>query len=273
MSCPAGHDYWQRIGARWSRLGPPLRPSPEDCRRFAAFIESPEPVDALILGVTPELHGLPWPPRSTVRSADHSSAMIRAVWPGPPGSACVASWLDLPYRDGSFDWVLCDGGLHLLEYPRGHCDLAESLARVLRPGGGVVLRLYARPPEGESAARVFRDLRQGEIRSVHALKLRLWMALQRSPQEGVLVRDVHREIIGRLGSLEHLTAESGWREEEVYTLASYEGSPNRYYMTTVEQSVEAMESGGRLRLERRLEGPHHPGELCPVLLFRKLIVP
>jgi SAM-dependent methyltransferase len=236
------------------------------------LVESPESVDVLILGVTPELYGLPWPPRSTVRSADHSGAMIRAVWPGPPGSACVASWLDLPFRDGAFDWVLCDGGLHLLGYPRGQRELAESLVRVLRPGGGVVLRLYARPRERESAGLVFRDLSQGEIRSVHALKLRLWMALQRSPQEGVLVRDVHRVVLDRFGSLERLAAETGWPEEEVLTLACYEDSTNRYYLTTVEESVETMESGGLVGLERHPERLHHAAEHCPVVLFRKEVV-
>jgi 2-polyprenyl-3-methyl-5-hydroxy-6-metoxy-1,4-benzoquinol methylase len=56
---------------------------------------------------------------------------------GPQGDA------RLPYTDGEFDIVLCNSVLHHLDDPLGTLD---ELARVVNPGGAVLVRDLLRPP-------------------------------------------------------------------------------------------------------------------------------
>ncbi|MEW6753624.1 MAG: class I SAM-dependent methyltransferase [Candidatus Latescibacterota bacterium] len=52
-----------------------------------------------------------------------------------------ASVLEIPYPDGAFDFVFCDGVLHHTTDPeRGFCELV----RVLKPAGRLVVGLYGR---------------------------------------------------------------------------------------------------------------------------------
>src|SRR5689334_1890777 len=117
--CPG--DHWMHIARAWSHSGPPLRVSREDVAAYADAVAtlrtSPQAPRVLVLGVTPEIHGMPWPRGSDVVAVDRSEAMIAAVWPGPPGSAHRGEWTALPLPDRSRDVVLCDGGVHLLAHP------------------------------------------------------------------------------------------------------------------------------------------------------------
>ena len=59
--------HWPRIAKTWRLVGPPLRPSQHDIEFFnrAVARRNPqrvvEPIQALILGATPELFALRWP--------------------------------------------------------------------------------------------------------------------------------------------------------------------------------------------------------------------
>ena len=119
--------YWNVIARYWNCLGPPLRPCFDDTTAFSRLLTLPDRLktDALILGVTPELYRLEWPVGSRIRAADRSRQMIDAIWPGPADEAIEADWLDLPLEDNSLDCVLCDGGLHLLQYPNEQRRLAD----------------------------------------------------------------------------------------------------------------------------------------------------
>lgn len=68
--------HWQTFAARWSRLGPPLRPGPEDVEHFRRALGD-TPGECLLLGVTPELSGL----SARLTALDNSADMIRALWP------------------------------------------------------------------------------------------------------------------------------------------------------------------------------------------------
>ena len=57
---------------------------------------------------------------------------------------------DLPFADGSFDIVTCVNGLHHLDHPE--LALAE-MARVLAPGGRIVLQDYLADPDPVRAER------------------------------------------------------------------------------------------------------------------------
>jgi len=263
--------YWEAIALNWKNVGSPLRPCRIDIENFSELIKrfGGPGTRALILGVTPELYGLPWPANSAVFSADRSIEMIKAIWPGPEEQATQANWLELPFPDNSFDCALCDGGLHLLQYPDEQKQLSASIARILKPGGRFIIRLFARPVPAEHTEAVFSDLQAGNIPNTHIFKLRLLMAMQDSPEEGILLKKVFEQIVREFGSLAGLQAATGWPAAEVSTLASYETSTNRYGFLTEEQSIEILHATGNLSLSRRIESRYPLGERCPVLSFKK----
>ncbi|MFB9689470.1 class I SAM-dependent methyltransferase [Amycolatopsis plumensis] len=71
--------------------------------------------------------------RRTAELAEEFGASVRAV---------RASWEELPghFEDGTFDMVFCVGNsLHHAEGARGRVAALESMSRLLRPGGRLVL--------------------------------------------------------------------------------------------------------------------------------------
>jgi SAM-dependent methyltransferase len=51
---------------------------------------------------------------------------------GPPGGEMVASGMDLPFRDGSFDGLLCS---NMIEHTPDPVAVLDEVERVLKPGG------------------------------------------------------------------------------------------------------------------------------------------
>jgi SAM-dependent methyltransferase len=252
-------------------VGVPLRPCHDDLRHFSELlrVKQPGPVQALILGVTPELYGLDWPVGARIRAADRSPEMIQAIWPGPPADAVLSEWLNLPFGDASFDRVVCDGGLHLVGYPDGHRKLVQSIARVLKPEGRFVVRLFSLPERRETPQQVLRDLSTGSIPNFHVFKLRLAMALQRSSHEGIVLNRVFQYLLDAMGDLNRIAEATGWSREEVSTVNSYRDSTNIYHFLTEAESIEALTSGCLLRFEGRRESRYPLGERCPLLVLGK----
>ena len=127
--------------------------------------------------------------------------MIKHVWPGRGDEVLVGDWEELPLPETSRDLVLCDGGLHLLQYPAAQKRVVARLAQVVRAGGRCVFRLFALPSKRETAAAVLNNLRQGKIPDLNHLKLRLGMALQRTPEEGVAVHEIRETLRATSGRL------------------------------------------------------------------------
>ena len=259
--------HWAEVARRWALVGPPLRPSPEDVAAYAEVV-APR---GLILGVTPEIYRLPWPEGADVLALDHTRAMIEAVWPGPPDAAVCADWTDMPGEPASRDVAFCDGGLHLLPYPEGQAKVVENLARVLVPGGLVALRLFTPPPEPESAADVLADLLGGRVANLNVLKLRLGMALQADPSEGVALDSVYAALVAAApDGLPALAETIGWDLDHLLAIESYRGSPDRYYFVTFEQvrDLFCVSPGGFDLVSMRVPA-YDLGDLCPLLVLRR----
>lgn len=269
----AGH--WERMAALWRLVGPPLRPAAADLAIFQDLADDlatsiRRPPRALVLGVTPELHGLRWPAGAQVRALDGSAQMIEAVWPGASDTATVGSWTAMPFEDGSFDLLLCDGGVGLLDHAAGQARLLAEARRVLAPGGLFAARLFA--PQGRTGtmAEIFGDLDGGRIASLDALKLRLWGAMQRSAAEGVRPREVVARILEACGSWERLAQRQGWPVEHVRALELHRSNTACYHLIDAEEFVRMAcgDEGGFAAA-----GTHRPdhafGDCCPVVVLRR----
>lgn len=262
--------HWPSIADRWAQVGPPLRPSSADVKVFASLIPNGSPCRAIIFGVTPELVKLPWPTGSAVLAVDHTEPMIRAVWPGPPSHAVLADWRSLPVRRESLDLALCDGGLHLLNYPDGQLKFVSQVSSCLRSGGRFGLRLFLPPAKPEPEETVISDLVTGRIPNLNVLKLRLGHSLCQSSEVGVAVRDLYQRVEALAPSLGDLAIRLGWKLDHLRAIESYRESLSRYHFINLEQTAALFGNvAGSLKLEKIVPGKGILGSQCPISVWRK----
>jgi SAM-dependent methyltransferase len=267
--------HWSRMAHLWRLVGPPLRPAAADLAIFQGAIdqwrtEHSAPPRTLILGVTPELHALDWPGGTVLRALDGSPQMIGEVWPGPPGSALLGSWTDIPLADACCDIVLCDGGFGMLPYPQGQAALLSELRRVLADGGIFAVRLFAPQGRTGSVAEVFSRLAANHIPGLDSLKLRLWGALHGDATQGVRPRDVVAHILSAAGSFDRLAADHGWPLEHVQSLELHRESSASYHLTDAAEVIRmACEEPGGFEIQAVVEPAYELGTCCPILVLAR----
>lgn len=262
------------LARRWEIAGSPLRPAQEDVeayREAVADVLSRRPSPrVLILGVTPELHSLPWPEGTDLQAADRSQTMIDLVWPGPPDAVRLEEWTHLSLPGSSRDAVLCDGGFHLLAYRKEQEALVRALHRVISDDGCFIVRLFVPPDDREDPETVMRELREGGIENVNVLKLRLDMALQENPHDGVVLGDVWDLFHSCEPDPDALASDIGWSAEEAGSVEAYKGSTSRYHFVSVEQAEEMFCRGlGGFQMESVRFPTYALGERCPMVVFRR----
>lgn len=265
--------HWHQIAGQWDQLGPPLRPSAEDTGAYEEAIRRwgcSTALRGLILGVTPELYHLPWPAGSHITAVDRTERMIELVWPGARSDAICADWTEMPLEAESRDIALCDAGTVLLSYPDGHEQLVRELARILSPSGLCVFRLCVLPEIPEAPQAVLDDLIGGRIPNLNILKLRLAMAMQERPEQGVPLNRIWDELHHRAPDLGQLAAHIGWSYQHLAAINTYRHCPNPYsFLTLAEVCQLFCESPGGFWCESVYQPSYALGERCPIVVFRR----
>jgi len=268
-------SHWNKHAQQWHCVKAPLRPCGEDIalieRVLAARFPDRSSLDALLLGLTPELASNDWVPTLRLMAVDNTPAMIRGVWPGDDArrKAVCGNWLQLPLRDESMDLALIDGGLPAIDFPGAHRQLAAQLRRVLKSGGLFLARIFARPDRSESVDDVLGALQARKIGNFHVFKWRLAMALQgENATTGVRVQDVWRTCRKDVGDHARLAALTGWPVDEIRTIDAYRDSPARYHFPSVSEMIGALDVG--LACLEQLRATYELAERCPTLVFGKL---
>lgn len=267
------NDAWQRHSRSYQLYGPPMRPSAHDLAFYwdsaNEWIQKRGAPRVLLLGVTPELYNLPWPKGTDFMAVDRTQAMIDAAWPGPKNSVLRADWLSLNLPDGSRDIVLCDGGLHLLEYPQGQHRLIRLLRSILSDGGLCIFRLYILPSQRETPDAVIQDLLDGRIGNLDTLKLRLSMSMHNTAEEGVEAGQVYGALIKAAPDLEKLAVKIEWPIERMLLINDYKDMEYRFYWLTVEQVIDLFcgDPGG-FRVHRLKTPSYELGQRCPTIALQ-----
>lgn len=271
----AAPGQWPAVARDWRHIGSPLRPCPADGAAFGKVLSRWTGMHAgtaprgLILGVTPELFALDWPERGLLCAADRTQAMIDHIWPGPRAAAMRTDWREIDLPDGAVDIVMCDGGLHLLDYPLGQAALASRLARIVAHDGLVAFRLFVPPPRRETAEAVISALNAGEIRDLNCLKLRLGMALQEGPEQGVALADVWRLLRSQVrNEWSELADRLGWPLEQLRIIDAYRDSGASYHFVTPDQAVAMFREAGFECVDTSTQA-YEMGDQCPIVVFRK----
>jgi SAM-dependent methyltransferase len=266
-------DHWPRHVRRWALVGPPLRPCAEDVaiQEQVAASAGAALRSAVVLGVTPELVAMRWPARTRVLAVERSRDVIGALFPGGEHAGAVqADWRALPVEDRSIDLVVGDGSLSNLRFPGDYEVLADELARVLRPGGRVALRLFAAPAEPESLAEVAAALHAGRIGSFHALKWRLAMAAQPG-EHNLPVTDILRAFDEVVPDRAALAAATGWPTDVIASIDVYRGSALVYSFPTRGEVRAALAPA--LELEHFHQPSYELGDRCPTVVLSRGAVP
>ena len=261
--------HWERYALDWDLLGPPLRPSPEDVaiyeRAVAGLGRRPQ---ALLLGVTPEIAAMQWPPGTRLVAIDRSAAMIAHVWPArgrEHGAAVRGDWLNLPLAAASQDIVIGDSPLHQ-GYPHEQRAALASFRRVLSPEGLFVVRYFCAPDRPETPAAVFADLLGGRIGSFHAFKWRLAMALQRTAGEGVAWGAIWEAWHAEVRDPEALMRALGWPAAQLRTIDVYRGATARISFPTYAEAQALL--GEAFAPLQKIVPRYELGERCPIVIAR-----
>lgn len=270
-------DAWQRLSKSYKHYGPPLRPSAQDLEIYwdiiHPWIHGHGAPRVLLLGVTPELYHLPWPEGTDFKAVDRSQAMIDAVWPGPKSCAECADWLSLNPADSARDIILCDGGLHFIDYPEGQHRLVRALYEILSQDGLCIFRLYALPSRRESAGGVIQDLLDGKIGTPEALKIRLSMALCSHPEEGVEADQVYRALLKAVPDLAEFASKIGWSVEQMQAIQDYKDSKCKFYWLGVDRTIALFcDDPGGFRVHRIMTPSYELGSRCPTIAFQRLSI-
>lgn len=270
--------YWGNVGNDWDLIGPPLRPCLEDIAsmeklvdRWAGTARVTAP-QAVILGVTPEIVGMRWPENTHILAFDREPSMIQNLWPHhrlSNAAALCSDWSELPLVDGSADVVMADGSFIFLAFPGEYRDLALELARIVAPGGIVVVRLFVPPHHKESVDDIFKDLWDGSIGNFNTFKWRLAMALSDPRDFSICVNDVWEAWNARICSAEQLADKLGWSLPVVRMIERYQGCVStRYTFPPLNLISDAL---APLFTQEQLCIPtYQDGERYPTVCFRRL---
>ena len=263
MRAAPRESHWDDHAGQWSLLASPLRPHGDDEANLRRALGRADGLH-LLLGVTPEYARLV----DRVVAIDHNAAMIRALWTDDlPGKlALQGDWLNLPLREANFDACIGDGCLNLLACPLQYERLFVQLRRVLRPGGRLALRVFARPDAGETCASVCERALGAEIGNFHAFKFRLAMAIAaETGDSNVAVAAIYQVFTRLVPDRSELAARTGWSAAQIATIDAYRDAPAWYSFPTLAE-VRASFPHDLSEIEV-LHGAYELSERCPLFVL------
>ncbi|HVZ20943.1 MAG TPA: methyltransferase domain-containing protein [Vicinamibacterales bacterium] len=255
---------WSVFYRRWGRLRPPLRPHADVCALMRRTVAA-HAGRTLLLGVTPELARL----RDRTVAVDFCEASLTHIWPGdgPGRRAIMGNWLELPCAAGTFSAVLGDGSFNCLEYPAGYQRVFDELARVVQPGGRIVVRMYVTPDGADSIEQTRRCTMSGGVRAIDALKWRLAHAVCAETGDANVPVQAIREAFNRaFPDRRALLRATGWSSVDLATMDAYALLPDVFSFPTLRQVLSLVPATMcRARFVRTWG--YELAERCPALVM------
>lgn len=223
----------------------------------------------LLLGVTPELHAA----FDNVIAVDQDRDMITNVWPGDTDTktAIQGEWLQMRWANGSFDNIVCDGGLSMLEDLDNMSYFQHLCMGWLRSGGSVLHRVFERP-SGDDAITMERlqaEMSGPATVNWHAFK---WlMAFYVAEQQGdsqirlVSILDLFNDICADRTALSERT---GWSIDSINTIDLYQGSDKVTCFGTRSEHLSTIPSTA-VDVNMWTVSGYDLHEHCPMMRWRK----
>lgn len=262
-------SHWARVASMYAKIGSPLRPSEQDINfleeTVAAYtLRHPGASQAMLLGATTDIAAMRWPPSFSLLGVDHSSEMLKLVWPGNvPGKrwAVNGNWLSLPQQPSSCDVVIGDGSMNCVRSDQ-HRAFARSVSAALKPEGILILRCFTRTEQQERPDQVLEDALRGGIPTFTQFRFRLFMALQPSLREGIAMNRVYRFWV-TYESL--LRSRAGWPPSDIDVMEIHrDGSAVHTFPTLAEFRAALSESFEEISVSFPT---YYAGDRCPRLVL------
>lgn len=266
----SGVARWETLSRTW-HVEPPLAPDASDIAFYEREVARPNPSRILMLGATPAIAAMHWPPSAALTATDWSDGMLRRVWPAASAPADArrvrADWRQLPYAALTFDVVLGDGCYSVFAQPEGIDLLNAEVARVLRPGGIFCIRSHRRPDQPEAIDTLFADLLAGRPSNLDLFRWKLATAVQGDTESGVRLGDVWEVWHRYVPDAEKIGVNLGWTPRAMANMEAWRNSEARY----VFPSLRFLMSEGRRRFESvQAELPDYEwGEQFPRLILTR----
>ncbi len=176
-------DERDEIARRWETYkGYTVRPVESTERCYQRWIENIAAklngkMETMIYGGTPEIRNCINRIGATATLVDRSELMINAMGllteHGQPLSTqekfVEADWLNIPLADNSFDVLIGDDAINMVDWSEFESYLIEA-SRLLRPGGSMLCHLLVKPPENlinRHVSEVIADRKSNRISSVY----------------------------------------------------------------------------------------------------------
>jgi hypothetical protein len=198
--------------------------------------------------------------------------MIDRVWPGNISrqrKVIHGNWFDANFKKNSFDFIVGDGFLTALSYPKQYAQIADRICQWLKPDGLLIARLFIRRPKKETLKKILADLKANRIARFDILKWRLAMAIQQTTEEGVIVDDIYRAWNKIERESPHLSEQAGWPRLTVDTIKLYAGRADRYAFPAIEELKNIFSP--RLKLVSITIPAYDFGPCCPILVYRNRV--
>lgn len=267
-------DHWKRTHLNLMPGRPPWRPNGEDqkfMREMAgqALGRSRKDARLLVLGVTPDIIQLDWPNDTHIVAIDSSPGMIASTWrPNATARSSIvcARWQDMPLTDAAFDAVVGDGSLNALPDLSQYGEVLRQAARVLKPGGVLVLRCFLRPDPAARPEHIVSTALSGAFPNTSAFRLPFAFSLT-GPDGSVGLAHL-RELFNTLvPDREGFARATGWPREDIDKVDIDKDSQVRLTFPTEPQLISLSRS--LFEIERLAHGTYTQSEYCPTVLFRR----
>lgn len=256
-------SHWAARTTHWSKIKQPLRPHFSSIAVQKQWIGSPIG-SVIVLGVTPEFHGL----FDNITAIDREAVMIEKIWPGDTDTkhTMLADWLTIELSDNFYDGVVGDGSLNMVKFPNDAATLLNKCLSWIKPGCGVAVRVFSRPEEPITIEQL--------KSSIHDLSWDAWrcyMKMYMAGKYGVNIPsasqlDIFNDIFpDRIA----LAKETGWDIEQInISMDSYKnGKMNTSFPTRSEWLSVVPKTAVDVGFDEN--GPYDLSDLFPVLRFRK----
>jgi SAM-dependent methyltransferase len=241
-----------------------LRPHRDVCDQMRRLIAG-HSGRTLLLGVTPELAIVS---QRTI-AVDRSGGSLASIWPGNDAArtAVQGNWLDLPFPRAAFAGAIGDGSFNCLDFPHGYRRVLRELARVIRPGGRICVRVYVTPESCESLSEVRAATLAGRVSNVDALKWRLAHALCAARKDANLpVRAIWAAFNCAFPDRDALLGATGWTADDLAHIDAYAVLPDTFSFPTLDQ-VFSVVSESVFKSHLAATTGYELADRCPILVL------
>jgi hypothetical protein len=165
--------------------------------------------------------------------------------------------------------VIGDGSLDCLNYPSGYTRIFSELARAMRPGARLAVRLYLTPEACEDVETVRVNTLSGRNKGFHALKWRLANAIAAERRDpNVPVREILRLFDRLFPDRTALSRVTGWPPDDIAEIDAYAPLPAVFSFPTARQVLETVPDA--FADARFVAAGHYElAERCPILALER----